>query len=152
MHRHLPGPIVGLLAAGPAEAARPGGQRIHAQASFHAFITGGQAIAGHQLDAPGAPTYGGDDSPTTLRPFDPWNRRHVCESDWILLVVANFDGNFDGMEPRTNAEILANLDATTVEMTLDGAPLDTDRTASKRFVGSPRRDPPTSSDSNRVRS
>ena len=125
--------IVSLL-AGPAGAARPG-TKGSAQASFHAYITGGQAIASHQLDAPGASTYGGDESPATLRPFEPWDRRHVCETDWILLVAANFDGNFVGMDPRTNQAILANLDATTVEMTLDGAPLDTDRTGSKRFVG-----------------
>ena len=128
--------IVGLLAAGPAEAARPG-TKGSAQASFQAWLTGGQAIVGNELDAPAAPTYADGDSPATLRPFGPWNRRHVCQSDWILLVAANFDGNFEGMDPRTTQAILANLAATTVEMTLDGAPLDTDRTASKRLVGFP---------------
>jgi hypothetical protein len=62
-----------------------------------------------------------------------WSGRHVCALDWHVINVAAIEGNAVG-QSRTNAEIRDLLSQIELDITLDGAPLDTTRTAIARFL------------------
>jgi hypothetical protein len=97
---------------------------------LEAFPSGGWAVLLHSTIAKAAPAdvFGG-----AIRPFagSPWDGVHLCADDWHVAVFADIEGG-DTTFTRTAAEaIMQGLD---VAFTLDGAPLETQRTAVKRYL------------------
>lgn len=110
--------------------------RGEAEAVLNAYTTGGRTIESLGPDrSNGAPAAG---FVAQIRPFagTPWDGAHVCADDWHAILVANFDGNEIGGPQSTVPEIKARIAAVTVSFTLNGAPLETTRTATKRFLQS----------------
>ena len=66
-----------------------------------------------------------------INPAPQWNGRHFCSLDWHVISVALIEGNPVGGSV-TNQEIFDALSQRVPFMTLDGALLDTERTANKR--------------------
>jgi len=126
--------LLGALAlalAAPAAAGRPATTRGDAEAALNAFLNGGRTLLfrGHG-NANGSPAEGGLNSRVTVRPFGPFAGKHVCVSDWHLLVL----GFFDGGPPLTRSEIVDGLQQVSITLRLDGITLETTRTAIKRVL------------------
>jgi hypothetical protein len=125
--------VLALLVAAGAQATAPRVTQGEAQAIFEAFDNGGWAVRLHAGSLEGAPADFLPDSLARISPNPPWDGRHFCSLDWHVITLAIFDGNAAG-ESRTNQEIREFLSQIDVIFTLDGAPLDTMRTAIKRFL------------------
>jgi len=130
----LVGLAVLVTAAVMAPLASPGVTRGDAEAVLNAYTTGGRTIESLGLDRTnGAPASG---FVAQIRPFSgsEWDGAHVCQDDWHAILVAWFDGNEVGGPQATVPEIRARIAAVTLSMTLNGAPLETKRTATKAFL------------------
>jgi hypothetical protein len=106
--------------------------RGDATAVFEAFGNGGRAVLQHSRVAEAAPA---DDAGTrgSIRPFagSPWDGAAFCADDWHVILIADIEGG-DRTFSRQDAErIMAGL---RIEFTLDGRPLETTRTAIRRFL------------------
>lgn len=115
------------------ESALPGRiTRGDATAVFEAFGNGGRAVLQHSRVAQGAPA---DDvgSRGSIRPFSgsPWDGAAFCADDWHVILIADIEGG-DRSFRRQDAERI--MDGLTVSFTLDGNPLETTRTAIRRFL------------------
>lgn len=105
-----------------------------AQAVLQAFGNGGRAVLQHSRVAEGAPAdFLG--SHGSIRPFSgsPWDGAHFRDDDWHVIVIADFEGGDASFHHEDAAEI---MDSLVVTFTLDGAALQTTRTAIKRFLDS----------------
>lgn len=104
-----------------------------ATAVFEAFGNGGWSILRHShVVLQGAPADGLNSGLTTIRPIRAFfDGNHYCALDWHVIVIAIFDG---GDASYTAQEFEALRSQTSIAMTLDGQPLPTVRTASKRFL------------------
>lgn len=122
-----------LLLAVSAQANAPRVTEGDAQAVFQAFPNGGWAVRLHAERIEGAPADFFPDSKARISPLPLWNGTHFCSLDWHVIDLVVFDGNAQG-ESRTNKEIQEFLSGIEMVHTLDGAPLDTTRTAVKRFL------------------
>jgi hypothetical protein len=134
--RTLAGIAVLVTAAAMAPLASPAVTRGDAEAVLNAYTTGGRTIESLGPDrSNGAPAAG---FVAQIRPFagTPWDGAHVCADDWHVIVAAWFDGNEIGGPQSTVPEIKARIAAVTMSYTLNGAPLETTRTATKRFLQS----------------
>ena len=105
-----------------------------AQAILRAFPSGGWAVIlnGGTMEE-GAPTDFREDSMARISPMGAWNGRHFCSLDWHVISVAAIEGNPLG-GTRTNSEIRENLSQIGFALTLDGARLETIRTAIARTL------------------
>jgi hypothetical protein len=103
-----------------------------AQAVLEAFGNGGWAILRHsQSVVQGAPADGLRDSLAAIRPFAFVNGNHYCALDWHVILVAIFDG---GEASYTVQDFEAYRSQVSIAFTLDGQPLATDQTATKRSL------------------
>jgi hypothetical protein len=125
--------VLALLVPASAQANAPRVTQGDAQAVFRAFPSGGWAVLLHAGTVEGAPTDFMSGSMVRISPAAAWNGRHFCSLDWHVITVAAIEGNAVG-ESRTNMEIRENLEQISVDFTLDGAPLDTMRTAISRTL------------------
>jgi hypothetical protein len=71
-----------------------------------------------------------------IRPYadSPWDGRNFCAEDWHVLVAAWF---LPIDESHTVQQVKDELAATTIRLVLDGAELDTERTAIRRMPEQP---------------
>jgi hypothetical protein len=125
--------MVVLLGAGGAHAARRVTQG-DARAVLEAFAAGGWAVVlngGTVVER--APADFDVDSMARIFPNAQWDGRRFCSLDWHVVSVTLIEGNPAGGS-RTNTEIFEALSQRTPLITLDGALLDTERTAAKRFT------------------
>jgi hypothetical protein len=118
-----------LVALAATTGARAGSTRINkgdATAILNAFGNGGFAGLNHSPAPNGSPAdnFGSNGA---IRPFVLWEGIHVCALDWHVIVFAFF-------APASRAELEPYFDATTLEFVLDGVPLPTTRTPTKRFL------------------
>lgn len=102
-----------------------------AQAIFESFGGGGWAILRHSQVIEGAPADGLLGSLAVIRPFGPFDGAHYCALDWHVIVVAVFDG---GDASYTAKDFEAYRSTVSIVLTLDGQPLATDQTATKRSL------------------
>jgi hypothetical protein len=102
-----------------------------ARAIFEAFPAGGWALRLNGGTLEGATADFMSDSMARITYMPAWNGRHFCALDWHVISVAAIEGNAIG-QSRTNAEIRDALTQIEFDFTLDGAPLDTERSAVKR--------------------
>ena len=121
-----------LLGAGRAQGNAPRVTRGDAQAILQAFENGGWAVFLHGEVVEGAPADFRPDSPARIYALGGSGRRY-CSLDWHVINVAAIEGNVEGGS-RTTAEIHDFLSRIKLTFTLDGAPLETTRTAIKRFL------------------
>jgi hypothetical protein len=105
-------------------------KRGDVEAVFEAFGNGGWAVLRHSKAAHGAPA---DElgSHGAIRPFQPWDGRHLCAEDWHVILIADIEGGDTSFSEHDAKEIMSTI---TVTFTLDGAVLTTKRTAIKRFL------------------
>ena len=122
-----------MLAPAGAQATTPRVTQGDAQAIFQALPTGGWAVILHGGMIEGAPADFLPGSSARIAPNPPWNGSHFCSLDWHAVTLADIDGNLPG-ESLTSEEIRNYLLQDDVVFTLDGAPLDTSRSAIKRFL------------------
>ena len=128
-----------LLVATSAQANAPRVTRGDAEAIFQAQGNGGWAvIVNGGIVEEGAPTDFMPDSMARISPMAAWNGRHFCSLDWHVINVPVIEGNAVG-QSRTNTEIREVLAQIEQDIMLDGAPLETERTAIKRFLNPPLR-------------
>jgi hypothetical protein len=106
-----------------------------ATAVLQAFGGAGFAVRLHHEATEGAPADPHDR--VSIRPFEPWNNRHFCELDWHTILIADIEGGDQGYTEQDAKDI---IDQMTVALTLDGAPLQVERTAVKRFLNPDRFD------------
>jgi hypothetical protein len=109
--------------------------RGQAEAVLNAGPSGGSAILNRSGGVlRGAPA--DNEVRAAIRPYEgsKWDGRHFCAEDWHLLVAGWFVG---GDRSFTHQQARAELDATTIQLVLDGTELETQRTAIKRFVEVP---------------
>ena len=103
-----------------------------AEAILHAFGNGGRTVLQHSRVAEGAPAdlLGSHGS---IRPFSgsPWDGEHFSSNDWHVILIADIEGGDSSFRRDDAVEIMSGL---TVTFTLDGAALQTTRTAIKRFL------------------
>lgn len=102
-----------------------------ARAVLNAFGNGGWAVVQHSPTIMGAPAAGVVGSPTAIRPFPPFDGLHYCVLDWHVFVIAWIDGG-DASFTRDDAE--ASLGPIVQTFSIDGAPVETERTPIKRFL------------------
>ncbi|WP_329477735.1 hypothetical protein OG555_36935 [Kribbella sp. NBC_01484] len=106
--------------------------RGDATAVFEAFGNGGRAVLQHSRVAQGAPA---DDFGTrgSIRPFggSPWDGAAFCADDWHVILIADFEGGDHSFSHQDAERIMQGL---TVSFSLDGNPLETRRTAIRRFL------------------
>jgi hypothetical protein len=122
------------VAAGTARADTVRVSQGDAQAVLEAFGNGGWAILRHSdsvVLGTGTPADGLRDSLAAIRPFAFVNGNHYCALDWHVILVAIFDG---GDASYTVQDFAAYRSQVSMAFTLDGQPLATDRTASKRTL------------------
>ncbi len=100
------------------------------QAVLEAFGGGGWAILQHSKVARGAPA-DQTGSHGAIRPFDPWDGRHLCAEDWHVILIGDVEGGDRSFTEQDAKDIMATIGA---RFELDGAPLGTERTAVKRFL------------------
>jgi hypothetical protein len=100
-----------------------------AQAIFQSFGNGGWAILRHSQVIEGAPADGLSGALATIRPIPPFDGAHYCALDWHVIVIAVFDG---GDASYTAQDFEAYRSTVSIVFTLDGQPLETDQTATKR--------------------
>jgi hypothetical protein len=106
--------------------------RGDAEAVLHAGATGGATL----LDVPGglvgAPLDNVEDLQVSIRPYSgsPWDGHHYCVEDWHVILVLWFEG---GDETFKIQDAKALLDPISMQFELDGATLNTERTAVSRF-------------------
>ena len=100
------------------------------QAVLEASGSGGWAVRSHSAVAHGSPA---DESGShgAIRPFAPWDGRHFCAKDWHVILVAEIEGGDASFTRNDAEEIMSKID---VRFELDGAVLNTTRTAIKRFL------------------
>jgi hypothetical protein len=124
--------VLALLVADGARANAPRVTQGDAQAIFEAFPNGGWAIIlnGGTVEE-GAPVDFLPGSLARISPAAQWNGRHFCSLDWHVIGQAANEGNPVGGS-RTNEELRETLSQIVFLITLDGALLDTVRTAIKR--------------------
>ncbi|MEP6598142.1 MAG: hypothetical protein ABJB98_01700 [Actinomycetota bacterium] len=103
--------------------------RGDAIAVLDAFGNAGWAVRLHSEKAEGAPADPHDR--VAIRPFTPWNGRHFCALDWHTILIADIEGGDKGF---TEADAKAVIDQLDANFTLDGVPLQVERTAVKRFL------------------
>ena len=120
-----------LLVPGTARANAPRVTEGDARAIFEAFANGGWAERLGDGMLEGAPADFMSNSMARITYMPAWNGRHFCSLDWHVISVAAIDGNAVG-QSRTNEEIRDYLSRIELDLRLDGAPLDTLRTAIKR--------------------
>ena len=125
-----------LLAGGSAQAKPPRVTIGDVHAIFQAFMNGGWSIVNGDPVDQGAPADFFPDSMARINPAPAWNGRHFCSLDWHVINVALNEGNPVG-GTRTNAEIFEAISQRDVHFTLDGAPLDSKRSAVKRTTNPP---------------
>jgi hypothetical protein len=91
---------------------------------------GGVVATNHAGVVRGAPA--DIDLRAAIRPYagSAWDGRHFCAEDWHLLVVA---WNVAIDEQHTLQQAKDELAATTIQLVLNGAELDTERTAIRRM-------------------
>ena len=109
--------------------------RGQAEAVLNAGPSGGSAIRNRSGGVlRGAPA--DNEVRAAIRPYadSKWDGRHFCAEDWHLLVAGWFVG---GDRSFTHQQARAELDATMIQLVLDGVELNTQRTAIKRFVEVP---------------
>jgi hypothetical protein len=102
-----------------------------AEAIFNAFGNGGRVLL-RRGTAEGAPAdFQGING--SIRPFSntDWDGHHFCAEDWHVILAAWFDG---GNRTYTRQQFQAIADRTTINFRLDGDPLTTTRTTTKRFL------------------
>jgi hypothetical protein len=112
-------------------AAPPGAPtRGAAQGVFEAFFTGGSAIRAHNHLAEGVPGVPGDPTPGGARIYPGADGFEYCQQGWHVILLGYFDDPafFGG-----NKELFDFLSAVDIRFVLDGVPLETERTAIKRF-------------------
>jgi hypothetical protein len=124
--------VAALALAAPVQANAPRVTRGDAQAILEAFENGGWAVFLHGEVVEGAPADFRPDSLARIYALGA-NGKHHCSLDWHVINVAAIEGNVEGGS-RTTAEIHDFLSRTKLTFTLDGAPLETTRTAIKRFL------------------
>jgi hypothetical protein len=124
-----------LLVAASAQANAPRVTQGDAQAVFAAFNNGGWAILlnGGTVEEGAPADFLPPDTMARISPLAAWNGRHFCSLDWHVVGTAAVEGNAAG-GTRTNQEIFQTLSQIQFEYTLDGAPLDTMRTAIARML------------------
>ncbi|MER5912330.1 hypothetical protein ABT124_18005 [Streptomyces sp. NPDC001982] len=107
--------------------------RGDAEAVFQAQGNGGWGVRLHGGVQEGAPSDFFPDSMARINPMPagPGSERHFCSLDWHVINVLAVEGNAAG-QSRTNTEIREALAQRDPEIRLDGAPLETKRTAIKR--------------------
>jgi hypothetical protein len=122
------------LALGAALAYANSANRTHgdARAVFQAGPTGGLASYVHSANHHGAPAGGvPSGSPEDIRIYPVLEDAEYCTSGWHLIgLVYGDDPAFFGGK-RALSDYLADVD---IEFALDGRPLETERTAVKRFA------------------
>jgi len=103
-----------------------------AKAVFEAFGGGGWMIRLNAGTMEGAPAQFMADGPVRISPMPAYDGKHYCERDWHVISVAIVEGNVDG-QSLTNSEIRDRIAGRHVTFTLDGAPLEADRTSPRRM-------------------
>ena len=124
-----------LLASGStiSYAASAGGPtRGDAQGIFQAFFTGGSAIRAHNHLAEGVPGVPGETTPDGARIYPGLDDLEYCEQGWHVVLLGYFDD--PAFFVGGNKKLFAFLSAVDIRFSLDGVPLDTERTAIKRLA------------------
>ncbi len=104
--------------------------RGDAEAVFEAAGTGGQILLRHSTVVPGAPNPGGLRASIRPIPDSPFDRAHFCQQDWHVILQGDIEG---GDKPFTKQDAEQIMNSLQIVLTLDGEPLQTTRTAVKRF-------------------
>jgi len=125
--------FVVALSSTIASGASPGTQtRGDAEAAFQGFFTGGASIRAYNPEAEGAPGVPIEPPLDSARIYPlPDAEFEYCQQGWHVVMLGLFD------DPTLYAggqqELRELLWAATMEFILDGAPLEVERTAIKRF-------------------
>jgi hypothetical protein len=123
---------MGTLASTLSYAAPSGGPtRGDAQGVFQAFFSGGSAIRAHNHSAEGVPGVPVDTTPDGARIYPFLDGLEYCQQGWHVVLLGFFDD--PAFYPGGNKELFAILSSADIRFVLDGVPLETDRTAIKRF-------------------
>jgi hypothetical protein len=104
-------------------------QRRHAQAIFDEFGGGAGAIMQRREASPGPPICFLNGH-SAIKPFDPWDGRRFDAADWHVIIVAAVEGGDAGFTLPDAEKIMDTIE---VSFAVDGARLETARTAAKRF-------------------
>jgi hypothetical protein len=123
--------VVLAFAGGTAQANTVRVSQGDAEAVFQSSGNGGWAIRRHSQVVEGAPADGLVGSLATIRPLPLFDGAHYCALDWHVIVLAVFDG---GDASYTMQDFEAYRATVSMVFTLDGQPLATDQTATKRFL------------------
>ncbi|WP_328989004.1 hypothetical protein OG394_22525 [Kribbella sp. NBC_01245] len=106
--------------------------RGDATAVFEAFGNGGRTVLQHSQVAQAAPA---DEvgSRGSIRPFSgsPWDGAAFCADDWHVILIADIEGGDNSFSRQDAEDIMQGL---TISFSLDGNPLETTRTAIRRFL------------------
>ncbi|MFF3875086.1 hypothetical protein, partial [Streptomyces sp. NPDC001978] len=125
--------VTALALAGSSTPASANATRVtrgDALAVFQAQGNGGWGVRLHGGVQEGAPSDFFPDSMARINPMRS-DGRHFCSLDWHVINVLAVEGNREG-ESRTNTEIREALAQRVLAITLDGARLETERTAIRR--------------------
>jgi hypothetical protein len=100
-------------------------------AILQAFGGGGRVILQHSRVLEGAPADASIRG--SIRPFagSEWDGAHFCAEDWHVILIADIEGG-DRSFTRSDAERI--MDGLTVNFTLDGSALSSERTGISRFL------------------
>jgi hypothetical protein len=101
-----------------------------AEAVFQSSGNAGWAIRRHSQVVEGAPA-AGLVGLTTIRPLPLFDGAHYCALDWHVIVLSVFDGGDASYSAR---DFEAYRETVSIVFTLDGQLLETDQTATKRFL------------------
>jgi hypothetical protein len=123
--------VVLAFAGGTAQANTVRVSQGDAQAIFEGFGGGGWAIRRHSPVFEGAPADGVVGSLATIRPSPLFDGAHYCALDWHVIVLAVSDG---GDASYTIQDFEAYRATVSLVFTLDGQLLETEQTATKRFL------------------
>lgn len=116
-----------------AYAATPGAPtRGDAQGIFQAFFTGGSAIRVHNHEGFGVPGVPAETTPEGARIYPLVDDLHYCDKGWHVVLLGFFDD--PAFYTGGNKELFDLLSGVDVRFTLDGVPLSTERTATKRVA------------------
>lgn len=105
--------------------------RGDAESVLHAGSTGGRAIVLHRGEVEGGPGDARPGSFAAIRPLARWDGRHFCADDWHVILLTLIDG---GDSSYSHERAVESLSPTTMQFTLDGQPLATDRQSIRRFL------------------
>lgn len=105
--------------------------RGDAQAVLRAFGTGGWAALLRGRTTVAAPADDPFAARVQIRPLDPFNGRHYCALDWHAIVLADIEGGDRSFHQPDAEAIISQL---TVELILDGTPLQLTQTPVTRFL------------------